>query len=139
VTLIHTREQYPVSAPRLIEKCTLFKNSRFLVVAAWALEDGAVNITSMNFAGVSLLSIAFDFEELAARLSAFRSLCFSFAEARHKTVAQLSVRFVSLRTPLNTERAQSRAVSFPPCSSVVLGESIHWVFGDHRGSSLSSA
>jgi hypothetical protein len=89
VTLVHPHEHYQVPAPRLIDKCTLFKQNLPLVCAPYsvkssvpievfrtfisALDDGVIEITKSNFAELSLLSTEFGFEAMSARLSAFRS------------------------------------------------------------------
>jgi hypothetical protein len=88
LALVHPREQAHVSAVTLMTKCALFQNKPALLTAPYrvespilaevfrafvsALEGGAVEITSANWAPLSLLSEEFGFDSLAADLSAFR-------------------------------------------------------------------
>jgi hypothetical protein len=116
VTLVHPRARRAVSAARLIEKCTLFKTNRSLLEGPYAvkssvhtevfrafvsaLDDGSVEITNSNIAGLSLLCTEFGFESLAARLSEFRS---SAARPGTAIDADARQRFAALE-----DRAQTR-------------------------------
>jgi hypothetical protein len=87
VTLVHPQAQLAVSATRLIDKCTLFKNNLALVGAPYLLKspvpvdvvqsfisavtDDTVKITNANFAGLLLLCTEFGFDALAGRLAEF--------------------------------------------------------------------
>jgi hypothetical protein len=86
VTLVHRQESRRVAAVRLISKCTLFKDNLvspyqvksdvpFEVFREFLslLDDGAVEISNANFAGLSLLCTEFGFESLSLRLLGFRS------------------------------------------------------------------
>jgi hypothetical protein len=88
LALVHPREQAHVSVVTLVTKCTLFQNKRTLLGAPYrvelpipasvfrafisALDGGAIDITSANWAPLSLRSDEFGFDSLSAALSAFR-------------------------------------------------------------------
>jgi peptidoglycan hydrolase CwlO-like protein len=109
VSLVHPHARRAVSAARLIDKCTLFKTNLSLLTAPYsvkssvpvevfrafvsALEDGAVEITKANVAGLSLLCTEFGFGALGTRLSDFGSsaslpLASVDAEARAQIAAR---------------------------------------------------
>jgi hypothetical protein len=89
VFLVHPEDQIQISGLRLITKCTLFQSNLALAAAPYAiksavtvevfrqfvaaLEDSAIEITSANVTGLTLLSSEFGFESLSTRLSEFRS------------------------------------------------------------------
>jgi hypothetical protein len=144
VTLVHPEEQVPVAATRLIEKCTRFKTNPALASAPYAvkspvpirvfreffsaLDDGAIEITNANFAGLSLLSTEFGFDGLTAQLSDFRSSAafageVADAEARariaaleeralerDKDLARVQEEVARLSAAVNGGEAQARAL-----------------------------
>jgi hypothetical protein len=88
LALVHPCEQVQISVEQLVAKCTLFKNKRKLLRAPYevaspipasvfrafvsGLEGSSIEITSANWAPLSLLSDEFGFDSLSADLSAFR-------------------------------------------------------------------
>jgi hypothetical protein len=89
VTLLHPEETFTMPVLQAITKCSLFQNNPILLVSPYriqsrvslsifqdflsALEENAVNATDTNFIGLKRLCKEFDFSELAAKLSEFRS------------------------------------------------------------------
>jgi hypothetical protein len=88
VDLIHLQETHRASGRRLMNACALFEKNMSLLTAPYrvksvvtadvfrdfisAIEERPMLITPANFHGLSLLCAEFGFEELSARLSAFR-------------------------------------------------------------------
>jgi ubiquitin len=108
LTLLHPREQRTVSVHRLIDECTLFKNNLGLLGAPYAIKSRAsievfrefvsalngeaIEITNVNFSGLSLLCTEFGFGSLFAQLSAFRSSgAFSGGTAESEALGRLAV------------------------------------------------
>jgi hypothetical protein len=89
VTLVHTEEKFTIPVLQAMTKCHLFQNNPTLLVSPYrvqspvslsifreflsALEGNAINITDTNFTEFHRLCKEFDFSELAAKLSEFRS------------------------------------------------------------------
>jgi hypothetical protein len=133
VTLVHPPEQRAVSAHRLIDECALFKNNLGLLGAPYAIKSAtsievfrefvsalngeAIEITTVNFSGLSLLCTEFGFESLFGQLTAFRSSgAFSGGPAESEALGRLAVperdrETAELRAELESLRAEVAALT----------------------------